>query len=92
MRIEGQGMKVSTKTPRSDKKTRVCPYVDQPTFTKLKRLSKACDLSPAQLTLEMIHLFVNHPDYISWIQSKHHVPADDPFRITPVVENGKVMY
>ncbi|MEW9671071.1 CopG family transcriptional regulator [Ammoniphilus sp. 3BR4] len=59
---------------------------------KLNRLARACNTSESELANKMISYSLNHFDYVNWIQSQHGVKDDDPFRIIPVKENGRLVY
>jgi hypothetical protein len=80
----------SSRKTRSDKKVRVCPYLTQEQYADLKKIARACDASPAQVSLEVIDAFLKHPEFITFIQDKFGVEQDDPYRIIPIVKNGKV--
>lgn len=92
--IEGKGMKIQGKErkTRSDKKVKICPYLSQELFAKLNRLARSCDISETQLLILMAETFLNHPQYINWVQDKYGVSKDDPFRVIPQVTNGKVSF
>ncbi|MBP1931802.1 hypothetical protein [Ammoniphilus resinae] len=95
MKIEGHGMKVTKhdKKPLGDnRKTRVCPYFEKPLLKKLKRISKAIDKSPPETLLEIAEVFLNHPEWVKYIQRKHLVDPDDPLYVQPKIENGQVIY
>lgn len=85
-------MNAPNRKVRADKKIRVFPYLPQDIYKKLNRLAKACDLSPHELTTEMVQTLVNNPSFVNWIQDKHHVDPADPLRVIPFVQNGKVSY
>ena len=93
MRAEGMKITNATRKVRSDKKHRVGgPYLDDDTYKKLKRISKACDTTPPKILEDMAKYLLNHPNWVAYIQDRYKVETDDPFRITPIIENGKVNY
>lgn len=93
---EGRGLKITGKEAlrkiRSDRKVKVCPYFTQNEYDKLNKLSRACNITPAALILSTMEYILNNPNAVTWLQDKHGVKADDHFRITPVIENGRVIY
>lgn len=77
---------------RKDKKKRIFPYLKHETYRRLNRLSKSCDVSVHELAADLLDATVNTPAFINWIQDKHKVAADDPLRVIPLIENGKVRF
>lgn len=89
--VSGKIGQTPLRDPRSDKKHKVLPALDQDTHHKLKRLALACDTNKTQLAAEIIQMVVNHPDIINWLQQKHKGPAE--FRIIPVRnQDGRIVY
>lgn len=93
-KVEGKGMKISSKErkKRADEKKRVQPYFDQDLYDKLNRLARTCKLTDAEALLFIANTFLNHPQFINYAQDYHHILKDDPFRITPIIEDGKIIY
>lgn len=77
---------------RVDKKKRIYPYLWLETYKKLNRLAKACDVSVHELATDAINIAVNNPAFIVWAQDRYMVPGDDPLRVIPLIENGRVHY
>lgn len=77
---------------RVDKKKRIYPYLRMETYRKLNRLAKACDVSVHELATDAVSIAVNNPAFITWVQQKYKVAADDPLRVVPLIENGVVRY
>lgn len=77
---------------RSDKKERIQIHTIADTKSKMNRLTRACNVSESELGNRILTYVVNHPDFVRWIQDQYKVPDNDPFRIIPVIENGKLIY
>jgi hypothetical protein len=93
VQVEGKGMKITgNRKIRSDKKPKVQAYVSQDVHDKINRLARACNVSESQIAAEMLNYLTNHPDYIAWLQTKFGVKENDPFRIVPIKDNGKIIY
>ena len=92
MKIEVKGVRVEGKKKQVDEKKRVCPYFPLDLYRKLNRIARACNRSDAEILLAMAENWLNQPQLIVWIQDRFGVSKDDPFRITPIIENGKVNY
>lgn len=92
--VEGKGIKITGKErkTRSDKKEKICPYFPQDIYARLNRLARVLNIKETELILSMCDTFLNHPQYINWIQDKHGISKDDPFRIIPQIIDGKVQY
>lgn len=92
MKIRAEGKRITATKERSDKKVRIYPYLEKDLFRKIDRLSRACNVSPHELTTEILDIAMKNPTLINWLQDKHKVEVDDPFRIIPQIENGKVIF
>jgi hypothetical protein len=93
VRVEGVGMKIgANKIEHSDKKTRVCPYINPDYYDKIRRLAFVCKTSEAKLANEMLEYCLDHPGFVAWLQDQHKVSRDSRDRITPINEGGKVIY
>lgn len=92
--VKVEGIKISGKERkvRSDKKVKICPYFPQEIHNRLNRLARVLDIKETDLLISMAETFLNHPQYINWIQDKHGIAKDDPFRIIPQIIDGKVQY
>jgi hypothetical protein len=92
--VKGEGVKIVGKERkvRSDKKVKICPYFPQELHHKINVLSRTLNIKETELIISMCDTFLNHPQYINWIQDKHDISKDDPFRIIPQVVNGKVQF
>lgn len=86
------GVKGKEKKVRSDKKIRICPYFDQELLQKLNRLARIVGVTDSQLLLEMAQICLEHPNIINYIQDKHGLKEDDPFRTHPTYIDGKLVF
>lgn len=92
MSVKRVGEKVGVSKVTSDNKKRLQAYLPPDDKKKLNRLSRACNTTESELASKILSYALNHPDYVRWLQTQFNVKDDDPFRIVPVVENGKVIY
>ncbi len=77
---------------RTDKKERIQIHTISDTKTKFNRIARACNISESELGSKMLTYLVNNPDFVRWIQDQYEIPDNDPFRIIPVIENGRLTY
>jgi hypothetical protein len=89
--MKNSGGEVQRKT-RTDKKERIQIHTIADTKTKFNRIARACNVSESELGNKMITYLVNNPDFLRWIQDQYDVSDNDPFRIIPIIENGKLIY
>lgn len=92
MRLEGEGIKITNRKKRSDKKFRVQSYVSQDIHDKINKLARCCGTSESKIVESMIEYLANNVQYVNWVQDKHSISKDDVFRIRPITENGQVIY
>ncbi|RKD26481.1 hypothetical protein BEP19_16720 [Ammoniphilus oxalaticus] len=92
MKVRGVGQGAPVRNTRSDKKERVQSYVSSDDKQKLNRLARSCNTTESELVNEVLSYFLNHPDFINWIQDRHGVTKEDPFRIVPINDEGKLIY
>jgi len=85
-------MFLGNRKERSDKKKRIYPYLKHETYRRLNRISKPCDVSVHEIAADFLNAAVNTPAFVNWIQDKYKVAGDDPLRVIPLIENGKVHY
>jgi hypothetical protein len=77
---------------RTDKKERIQIHTIGDTKTKFNRIARACNVSESELGSKMLTYLVNNPDFVRWVQDEYRVSNNDPFRIIPIIENGKLTY
>ena len=88
----GQGVPIKGRQVRSDKKHRVQTYLTKDLHDKINRLARACGTSESKISEAALNYLLNSPEFVNWIQDKHGLSKEDPFRLRPVIDNGKVIY
>lgn len=79
---------MQVKKVRSDKKINVNPNLPQDVHDKLKKLAISCDMTKTKMAEKIITIMVNDPKFITHIQDIYN--KESFYRITPIVEKGKV--